>query len=125
LIRQGSTLTWAAVVVMTLSAWLVMAPLGALLSAWFPRRADLSRIGTGSNPSGVAGLLGFLASTLAVGTPTLMGTLAHLLSGPGAALAVVTGWLAVCLGLHVLLMKAAARALEARRENLALAASSR
>jgi beta-lactamase regulating signal transducer with metallopeptidase domain len=112
---------WLCVPLTLLSAYLLVAPVAAILSAIFPRAVDLNSIGRNSNAHGAAGLLGMLCF-LAAGAPGMGITLAvaRALGRPALAPVALLLWTALCLGISLLLFRAAEAVFERRRENLGL-----
>ena len=104
-----------------IAAYLIVAPIAAMLSAIFPRPVDLNSIGRGSNAHGAAGLLGMLAFLAAAAPGTLLISLVvGVCSGrPGLAAVLLLVWTAICLGISLVLFRLAAL-FERRRENLGL-----
>jgi hypothetical protein len=117
----GSPGLWLALPVAVAAAWLIAAPVGAILSAIFPRAVDLTSVGRGSNAHGAAGMLGLLTFVLAA-LPAILAVLAatRWLGRPVLAPAFVAAWLLVAFGLSRLLMALAVRIFLRRRENLAM-----
>ncbi len=117
---------WIASLLVGLSAYLVFAPLAALLSALFPKAVDLGRIGSASNPSPAASLLGMLLAALAAVPPVLLGALGLIvLDSTRLTLALVAGWTVFAAVLSLLLVRLAAGVVTARQENLAMVAAGR
>lgn len=117
---------WVASLLVALSAYLVFAPVAALLSALFPKVVDLGRIGSASNASPAASLLGLLLTALAALPPILLGALGLVvLDSPRLTFALVAGWTLFSAALSVLLVRLAAGAFTARQENLAMVAAGR
>jgi hypothetical protein len=117
---------WVASFLLALSAYLVFSPVAALLSALFPKVVDLGRIGSASNPSPAASLLGLLLALLAAAPPVLLGALGLVvLDSARLTLALLAGWTLFAAALSVLLVRLAAVVLTARRENLAIVAAGR
>lgn len=122
----GPALLWAAALVGGLSSYILMAPAAAVLSALFPKPADLGKIGSAGNPHAAAASIGLLLSVLAAIPPTLvMGIANYLLASPLLALLLMLLWTLLACALALPLSAAAARVLEARRENLAQVAQGR
>ena len=126
LFPSGDPLLWACVPLTLLAAYLLVAPIAAILSAIFPRAVDLNSIGRDSNAHGAAGLLGMLAC-LAAAAPGLGIALATagVLERPALAPVALLAWTGVCLAISVLLFRAAAAVFERRRENLGLSSQQR
>ena len=122
---RGSPALWLAAVLMVAAVYLVQAPVAALMAALFPAACDLMKLRAGNaHPlAGVGGMLIVMLTTAACGglfTLTWWGTgsAAAVLGGACAVLALAAIFAAV-------LLPVAARALDARRENLALVAQGR
>jgi hypothetical protein len=116
----GAAGLWLALPLGMLAAWLLVAPIAAILSAIFPRAVDMTSVGRGSNAHGAAGMLGMLTFTLSV-LPAIVAVVAatRWLGRPAVAPLLVGGWLLVAWGLNRLLMALAVRVFLKRRENLA------
>lgn len=109
-----------------LSAYLPFAPIAAILAAVLPRTADLTRIGSASNPHGVANLLGFVAGNALCAPPASLYFFGAVLRGsPALGCALVAAWAAIASLLTLPLVGLAADTLAARRENVALVAQGR
>ena len=122
---RGSPALWLASVVMVAAVYLVQAPLAALMAAFFPAACDLMKLRAGNaHPlAGVAGMLVVIVTSASCG-----GLFALTWWGTGSAAAVLAAaFAALALGavFAAALLPAAARALDARRENLALVAQGR
>lgn len=117
---------WVASFLVGFSEYLVFAPIAALLSALFPKAVDLGRIGSASNPSPAASLLGMLLVTLAAVPPVLLGALGLVvLDSAPLTLALVAGWTLLAAVLSIPLVRLAAGVVTARQENLAIVAAGR
>jgi ABC-type multidrug transport system permease subunit len=117
----GDPALWMCIPLSAIAAYLVAAPVAAILSAMFPRAVDLNSIGRGSNAHGAAGLLGMLTFVAAAAPGALLTLLTRsVLDRPNLAPVVVAGWIGVAAILNVVLFKLAAGIFERRRENLAL-----
>ncbi|MGD8375028.1 MAG: hypothetical protein PVF68_02725 [Acidobacteriota bacterium] len=126
LFRDGSFLLWVAALVSVAAVYLMFSPVGAILSALLPRRANLNSMGKDGNPHGVAGLLGTLLTAAAVGPPVLLALFGMLvLDSRLAALLLIAGWTGIAAGIGHVLAGVAAGIVEKRRENLALVAQGR
>jgi hypothetical protein len=121
LFPSGDPLMWLCVPLTLFSAYLLVAPVAAILSAIFPRAVDLNSIGRNSNAHGAAGLLGMLCF-LAAGAPGMGIALvvARALGRPALAPVALLLWTALSLGISVVLFRAAEAVFERRRENLGL-----
>jgi hypothetical protein len=117
---------WGAAVLAGLSTFLVYAPITSALSALFPKAIDPGRIGSASNPTSAASLLGTLGMVLSAAPPVLLGAIGlYALRSPALALLFVACWTCCSALLFVLLSRGAAGIVEARRENLAMVAEGR
>ncbi len=117
---------WGAAFLTGLSTFLVYAPITSALSALFPKAIDLGRIGSASNPTSAASLLGTLGMVLSAAPPVLLGAIGlYALRSPALALLFVACWTCCSALLFVLISRGAAGIVEARRENLAMVAEGR
>ena len=122
---RGSPLLWLGALMCVIAAYLAQSPLSALLSAWFPAPFDLTRLRAG-NPHPLASILGLSASVLIFGVcGGLFSTVLALTGSPWAGLAVAVLILVAAALSARLFWPLAARALDARRENLAMVAQGR
>jgi hypothetical protein len=121
LFPSGDPMMWLCVPLTLLSAYLLAAPVAAILSAIFPRAVDLNSIGRNSNAHGAAGLLGTLcfvtAAAPGIGIALVVG---RGLGRPALAPVALLLWTAVCLAISFALFRAAEGVFERRRENLGL-----
>jgi hypothetical protein len=122
----GSPLVWLSVLMGGAATYLLMSPFGAWMSALFPVASDLSKTGTGGNPHSLAFLLGTLL-IFAFSSPAvlILALVYHRFQRPGLALLLMALWTLVAAVIAIPLLGLAARALAARRENLALVAQGR
>jgi hypothetical protein len=120
-IGGGSLLAWAMMAVGGLAIYVTITPAAALLSAWLPVPADLSKPGSGGNPHTASALLGMLL-VLVAAVPVAVIAMPGLLPvpAPAGSLMVMVVWLAVVTAIAWPLLGLAARAVTARRENLFL-----
>jgi hypothetical protein len=118
---SGDPLMWLCIPLTLLSAYLLVAPIAAILSAIFPRAVDLNSIGRNSNAHGAAGLLGMLCF-LAAAAPGLTIALvtSRGLGRPALAPLALLPWTAVCFAVSLGLFRAAEAVFDRRRENLGL-----
>jgi hypothetical protein len=122
----GSPLSWISVLLGGVATYALLAPLAALLSAWLPVAADLTKTGSGGNPHGLAMLAGTVLVVVLAAPPAAIVVLVHhVLERPALGLALMAGWSALAFGLSVPLLTLAAHAVTPRRENLALVAGGR
>ncbi len=120
-IGGGSPLAWMMMAVGGLAIYITITPAAALLSAWLPVPADLSKPGSGGNPHTASALLGMLM-VLVAAVPVAVIAMPRLLPvpAPAGSLIVMLVWLAVVTAIAWPLLGVAARAVTARRENLFL-----
>jgi hypothetical protein len=111
---------WMALVFIAMSTYVLLAPLAALLSAFFPKTVDLNSIGNSGNAHQAAGLLGMLgfAACAAPGVLLALAAVKWLHRGD-LLLPLLLGWLFVALGISYLLFFPVARFVDSRRETLA------
>jgi hypothetical protein len=122
----GSPLGILSVLLGGLATYLLVSPIAATMSALFPVASDLSKTGTGGNPHGLAMLAGTLVILLLSVPPgVILGLVHHRLDNPGLALALMAGWAVAAGAIGVPALRIPARAVGARRENLALVAQGR
>jgi hypothetical protein len=118
---SGDPMMWLCIPLTLVSAYLLVSPVAAILSAIFPRPVDLNSIGRNSNAHGAAGLLGMLCF-LAAAAPGM--TIALVISRgfdrPTLALMVLLIWAGVCFAISLGLFRAAEAVFDRRRENLGL-----
>jgi hypothetical protein len=103
-----------------------MAPVGAILSALYPRPVDPGRLTKQNQPHPLAAILGMLGNALALGPMAAMTAIALLFfHSPGLALVSILLWAGMALLIAFPLFKVAERIVARRRENLALVAQGR
>jgi hypothetical protein len=108
------------------SAYLLFAPLAAVLAAIFPKAADLTRMGSASNPHAIANVVGFLTGNALCAPPVALYFYGAVLrKSPALGCGLVAGWAAVTCALSVPLVRLAAATLAGRRENVAMVAQGR
>jgi hypothetical protein len=121
LLPGGDPALWVCIPLTALAAYLLAAPVAAILSAIFPRAVDLNSIGRGSNAHGAAGLLGMLTFVAAAAPGTVLALLvAQGLRRPILAPLAIAVWILVALAISLVLFKLAADIFDRRRENLGL-----
>jgi hypothetical protein len=121
LFPAGPLTLWLSVPVGVAAMCLLVSPVAAAVSATFPRAVDLNSIGHGSNPHGLAGLLGVASiflSALPVGALAFIAI--RLLNRPELALVLLLVWCGITLAVNRLLFRPIRLLLAKRRENLAL-----
>lgn len=119
----ASVWQWISVLLGMVSVYALMVPVGALLSTWFPKPADLSKIGTAGNAHGTAGLIGLVLTLFALVPPGLIIQVAGRQTGrPILTLALVALWTILTAAFSFTLLGPIAAAVRERRENLALVA---
>jgi len=117
----GSPLAWAMTSVGGLAIYITITPVAALLSAWLPVVADLSKSGAGGNPHTASAMLGMLLVLIAglpvavIGVPGLLP-----IPAPEGSLMAMIVWLTVVVAITWPLLGVVSRAVTARRENLFL-----
>jgi hypothetical protein len=112
---------WLCIPLALIAAYLLVAPIAAMLSAIFPKAVDLNSVGRHSNAHGAAGLLGMLAF-IAAGAPGLGISLlvANTLDRPALAPVALLLWVAISLAISLALFQFAAALFDRRKENLAM-----
>ncbi|HEX2442661.1 MAG TPA: hypothetical protein VHJ77_01855 [Vicinamibacterales bacterium] len=117
---------WIALGLGGISAYMLMVPVNAVLSAILPRKVNLAGIGRDSNAHQGANLLGLIGLLLAAAPAGLAAGAAifWLDSLPAAAL-LVAAWAAVASGIAWLAMRPVATLVAARKENLLFVAQGR
>jgi hypothetical protein len=120
-IGAGTLLAWVMMAAGGLAIYITITPAAALLSAWLPVPADLSKPGSGGNPHTASALLGMLL-VLVAAVPVAVIAMPGLLPvpAPAGSLMVMLVWLAVVTAIAWPSLGVAARAVTARRENLFL-----
>jgi len=122
---RGSPLVWAGALTCVFAAFVAQSPFAAAVAAWFPAPFDLSRL-KGGNPHPLASVLGTLAAVVAYAAcGGIFAATVALTHSPLAGLAAATLLLGAAAGIAGLGWPLAARALDARRENLAMIAQGR
>ena len=126
LLPSGDPRLWACIPLTLISAYLIAAPVAAMLSAVFPKAVDLNSIGRDSNAHGAAGLLGML-TFVAAAAPGLGTALvaSRILNRPGLAPIALLVWTGICLAISLVLFRVARAVFERRRENLGLSSQQR
>jgi len=120
----GSPALWLSLPPAIVATYLLAAPGAATLSTLFPRTVDLNSVGRGSNPHGVANLLGLLVF-LTAGLPSVLIVVvtAGLVHLPSLTPILMLAWCGVALFLSRLLFKGVAVLFDKRRENVGMVAS--
>jgi hypothetical protein len=123
---SASPWLWVALALGGVSAYILMVPVNAILSAILPRKVNLASIGRDSNAHQGANLLGFVGILLAAAPAGLVAGagIFWLDSFPAAAL-LVAAWTAVTFGIAWLALRPVARLVAARKENLLFVAQGR
>jgi len=121
LLPGGSPALWLAIPLGLLSAYFLVAPAAATLSALFPRVVDLNSIGRGSNAHGLAALLGMIAFVLSA-LPAVFITFAASawLHNTSVVPVLLMPWCIASYGIGRVLFIPARRIFARRRENLAM-----
>jgi hypothetical protein len=122
----GSPFLWIASFFGGIATFVLLSPLFVWLSALFPLASDLSKTGSGGNPHGFPMLVGTIV-TLVFAAPSALIVLAAEFWWKRPVIGFVAAgvWLLIAVTLCVPLVNLAARAIGARRENLALTAQGR
>jgi hypothetical protein len=124
LFPSGDPMMWLCIPLTLVSAYLLVSPVAAILSAIFPRAVDLNSIGRNSNAHGAAGLLGMLCFLAATAPGMAIALVAAPAFGrPALAPLVLLIWTAVCFAISLGLFRAAEAVFDRRRENLGLTSS--
>jgi hypothetical protein len=122
---HGSLAVWVGTLMCVIAAYLAQSPGAAALSAWFPAPFDLAQLRMG-NPHPLASIVGLLLSVFAYGACAAIFAATLALTGsPVAGLAVAALILTAAAVVARFGWRLAARALDARRENLAMVAQGR
>jgi hypothetical protein len=126
LLGGRSAAHWLVLLIGALAAFVLIAPLAAILSAVFPKHVDMASIGHKSNAHPAAGLLGGLLIFAAGGPAVAAGLIGFRYFQSGAAaVGLAAAWLGIALLLHWALWKVAVRLFENRRETLIAVATGR
>ncbi len=109
-----------------LASHFALAPVNALLAAFFPKAVDLGKLGKAGKPHSTASLVGLPAQMVAM-LPAAACILVPwlVLENPALAPLLTAAWAVAAWFLAVAALSLVARAVRARRENLALVASGR
>jgi hypothetical protein len=119
----GSPYSWLAVLLGGAATYLLMSPIAIWMSALFPVAADLSKTGSGGNPHPLPMLLGtVLVLIFAAPAALVIAASQFWFHRPVLAPLLLVWWLALAAVIAVVGVRAAARAIDARRENLVLVA---
>jgi hypothetical protein len=112
-----------AVVMGVIATYVLLSPLFVWFSALFPVASDLSKTGSGGNPHPLPMFAGTILVLLFAAPAGLIVALTQFwLQRPAIAPMLMTGWLLIALAIGLPLVGVAARAIGARRENLAMVA---
>jgi hypothetical protein len=123
---SGDFRYWIAMLLATLSSFLVVATASSVLSILLPRTADLAKLGKAGNPHPLSGALGVLLALVAVAVPGagfLLG--AWMTESPNVTLALGSASLGLALAVAAALERLAVSLADRRRENLLMVASGR
>lgn len=121
--HTGALAYWLAVMLGAAAIFFLVSPVSIWCSALFPVASDLSKTGAAGNPHPFALIAGTVATAaFAVPTILILALAEFWLKSPAAALAMSAIWLVVAAAMGLPLSTVAARAIGARRENLALVA---
>jgi hypothetical protein len=124
--RAGSPLDWLATLAGGAATYMLFAPIAVWLSALFPVASDLSKTGAGGNPHPLSMLVGtFVVILLAAPAALILAGVSYWGQRHAMALAAMLMWMVTTALAAWPLMRLASRAVDARRENLALVAQGR
>ena len=122
---HGSLVVWIGALMCVIAAYLAQSPGAAVLAAWFPAPFDLTRLRAG-NPHPLASILGLMSAVLVYSVcGGIFATTLALTQEPMAGLVAATAVLAAASVIARFGWRLAARAMDARRENLAMVAQGR
>ncbi|HEU5180234.1 MAG TPA: hypothetical protein VFW45_05545 [Candidatus Polarisedimenticolia bacterium] len=122
----GSPWLWLCLPFAGAAVFSLMSPVGAILSAVFPKAVNPARLTKQNQPHPLAAILGMMVSVLALAPVVGLTALATLLVGsPPLALLLDALYTAAAMLVSVPLFRLAAHILAGRRENLALVAQGR
>jgi hypothetical protein len=114
---------WIATVVGLFASYALLSPLYVWLSALFPVASDLSKTGSGGNPHPLPMFAGVFFTVLCAAPAALIMVVCQFwLERTVLAPVLMIGWLLITLAIGVPFVGAASRAIDLRRENLALVA---
>lgn len=117
---------WVVLILGSIAAFLVIAPVAAIISAVFPKHVDLGSIGQKSNAHAAAGFIGMLVVFAAAAPAAGAGAFGFgVLKSGYAAVGLAGLWLVLAFILHWLLLKMAVRVFDNRRESLMAVARGR
>jgi hypothetical protein len=118
--RGSHPLLWFGLILAVVSAYALLAPVAAALSAIFPKAVDMNSIGNNSNAHQAAGLLGMIAFVVSAAVPIALTFVAlKLLHRVELVPMLLLGWTAVALGLSYVLFLPVHRLVASRCETLA------
>jgi len=120
----GHPLAWVAMLLVCGSALVPLVPACAVISALFPKPADLSRIGRAGNPHQLAGLIGVVLTAAALLPPLALYAVGMVMLGsPSRTMLMLGLWSAAALAMAMALGRLARSVVARRRENLFLVTS--
>lgn len=123
---RAEAMTWVAAAGAALAGHATLIPVQSFLASIFPTRVDLNQFGRrGGNAHPLGSIVASMVASAAFGFPALAGWLASASLGTAAAAAIAWGCAAAAAGACLLLLPIAAKALEARQDNVLLVASGR
>lgn len=124
--REGSPALWLAVILGAIATYLVLGPVFTMLSAIFPKAADLNSMGPKGDANKLASLMAtFLAPAMLSPIAILLLAGQSLFGSLYAGTVLVAGWLVVAGLLSFPLTQLATAVLVKRSENVGLAAQGR
>ncbi len=127
LVTRGGTVSfWLMMALGGVATNLILAPVFAMLSAIFPKTADLTELGSRGNPNQIAALIGTLLTTALMTPVAILALAGQFLFGSWlGGLGLMAAWVVIAALVCVPLLHLAAGILGKRRENLALVAQGR
>jgi hypothetical protein len=124
--RSGPVAYWIATLLGGAATFLLICPVALWMSALFPVASDLSKTGAGGNPHPLPMIVGTICTVLFAAPAAIIVLAAELhFRSEIVAVPLMAAWLVFTLAVAVPLINLAARAIGARRENLALVAQGR
>lgn len=123
--RERSPLAGLEALLAAASAYFLVTPVAAAMSALLPKAVDLGKLGRHSQPHQLAGIVGMLFTLVAFAIPSGLLLLGQTLVGPWGGLAFVGGWFLVTLFVSQLLLTWVAGLFWERREGVLLAIAER
>jgi hypothetical protein len=117
----GSTALWVSVPLAGAAVYLLLSPVAAAVSTLFPRVVDLNSVGRGSNPHGLAGLIGVATVVLSGLPPAALALFAiGWLQRPELTPVFLLLWCVLTFAVNRVLFRPLRSLFAKRRENLAM-----